>query len=307
MSGSTRTQRSTTQAVDPLAVGDLVDAVVAVWVDSDARSDQTSTRMAEIAARFARRLHALGIATVAGIDADACAGFVHAPTRTGDEPTVFTCHFRRTALRALFRTARELGLASGDPTLDLQLPPKTNLTARPLTDDEIMLCRTTSFSSHATDLRRPAAWALAEASAATSEIPLIRRCDLHPDGAVDAVTLPGNRNTRPRTVDLTDWGITIINRRLAELPEDPDTLIAYTGRARPRTVARHAAACQLIAGVLATTGLAAEPDVRPSSVRHWRARTELDAGARIEDVANLLGHRSLDQTAEAAAHRWRTP
>jgi integrase/recombinase XerC len=220
---------------------------------------------------------------------------------------VFTCHFRRTTLRAVFRTAREQGLVSGDPTIDLVLPPKSSLAARPLTDDEIMLCRTTAFSAAAHDLRRPAAWALAEATAATSEIPLIRRRDLHPDGAVDGVTLPGNRSTRPRTVELTDWGISILNRRLDELADDPDTLVAYSGRAGPRTVARHAAACQLIASVLASTGLAAEPDIRPSSVRHWRARTELDSGARIEAVANLLGHRSLDQTAEATAHHWRTP
>jgi integrase/recombinase XerC len=308
-----RTKRSDTIATadvagrSAMAVGDLVDAVLQSWTEVDARSDQTITRMGELAVRFSRRLRATGVETVADIDAAVCAGFIHAPTRTGDVPTVFTRHFRRTTLRAVFRSARELGIVSGDPTLDLKLPPKTNLAARPLTDDEIMLCRTTSFSAHAADLRRPAAWALAEATAATSEIPLIRRCDLHPAGAVDAVTLPGNRNTRPRTAELTDWGISIINRRLAELPADPHTLVAYTGSAGPRTVARHAAACQLIAGVLASTGLAAEPDIRPSSVRHWRARTELDAGARIEDVANLLGHRSLDQTAEATAHHWRTP
>ena len=45
--------------------------------------------------------------------------------------------------------------------------------------DEVILCR--SFSLHTlTETRQPAAWALAEATARTSEIPLIRASHVDP-------------------------------------------------------------------------------------------------------------------------------
>jgi integrase/recombinase XerC len=48
---------------------------------------------------------------------------------------------RRSTLRLLFRTARDLGLAEGDPTMDVVLPSRTNEAARLLTDLEVQRCR----------------------------------------------------------------------------------------------------------------------------------------------------------------------
>lgn len=290
-----------------MTVDDFVALVLRRWRDADQRTDQTVTRMGEIVVRFARRLRATGIDTIDRIDTDACAGFIDAPSHTGDQPANATRHFRRVTLRALFRTGRAIGVLHTDPTLDLALPPRSSLASRPLTDDEVMLCRTAAFPMRAPDLKRPTAWALAEATAATSEIPTIRRRDLRPAGDVpEAVALPGTRRLRPRTVELTDWATTILTRRLAELPEDLDTLLAYNGHAREGTVARHAAACRLIAAVLHTTGLDTEPDIRPVSIRNWRARAAFDASASIEDVATMLGHRRLDEAADAIGHEWST-
>jgi len=161
-----------------MAVDDFVSLVLRCWRDADPRTDQTVTRMGEIVVRFARRLRATGVDTVDGIGTDACAGFIDAPSRTGDQPANATRHFRRVALRALFRTGRAFGVLRADPTLDLALPPRSSRASRPLTDDEVMLCRTAAFPMRAPDLKRPTAWALAEATAATSEIPTIRRSDL---------------------------------------------------------------------------------------------------------------------------------
>lgn len=289
-----------------MTVDDFVAVVLARWRDTDPRTDQTVTRMGEIAVRFARRLHATGIDTIDGIDTAACTGFIDAPSRTGDAPSEATRHFRRVTVRALFRTGRQLGVVATDPTLDIVLPARTSLRARPLSTDEVILCRSAAFPTRASDLRRPAAWALAEATAATSEIPEVRRSDLRPvDDIPEVVSLPGTRRLRPRTVTLTDWGQRILTRRLEELPTDPDTPLAYTGHGSSRTVARHASACALVAAVLTATRLGAEPDIRPASVRHWRARSAFDDGATIEDVAHLLGHRSLDETADAIGHDWR--
>jgi integrase/recombinase XerC len=294
--------------VDPhpeMGVDDFVTVVLRHWRDADPRTDQTVTRMGEIVVRFSRRLRATGIETIDRIDAAACSGFIDAPSRTGEQPADATRHFRRVTLRALFRTGRAIGVAHVDPTLDLALPPRSSLAARPLTDDEVMLCRTAAFPVRAVDLKRPAAWALAEASAATSEIPTVRRRDLRPaSGVPEAVALAGTRRLRPRTVELTAWGVTILTRRLDELPDAPETLLAYNGHAHAGTVARHAAACRLIAAVLHSCGLGNEPDVRPASVRHWRARRAFDEGATVEEIATMLGHRRLDEAAAAIGHDW---
>ncbi|HZJ49386.1 MAG TPA: integrase, partial [Actinomycetota bacterium] len=114
-----------------------------------------------------------------------------------------TMHLRRSALRLYFCTARQLGICSGDPTLDLVLPARSSLHMRPLTDDEVALCRSFSISS-LTETRRQAAWALAEATARTSEIPHIRVRDVDLDGC--RVWLWGSTKAEPRWGRLTAWG-----------------------------------------------------------------------------------------------------
>lgn len=59
--------------------------------------------------------------------------------------------------------------------------------------------------------------------------------------------------------------------------------------------------------MLHTSGLDTEPDIRPVSVRNWRARAAFDAGARIEEIATMLGYRRLDEAAEAIGHDWTDP
>jgi site-specific recombinase XerD len=83
---------------------------------------------------------------------------------TAAEPAVATMHFRRSAVRLLFRLARQSGLEFGDPALDVQLPPRPHRQVRPLTDGEIVVCRGASLHTLA-ETRLPAAWALAKATA----------------------------------------------------------------------------------------------------------------------------------------------
>ena len=67
-----------------------------------------------------------------------------------------------------------------DPTLDLVLPARSSLAARPLADDEIALGRSFSVKTLG-ETRQPAAWALAEATARTSELSAIRIRDVDLD------------------------------------------------------------------------------------------------------------------------------
>jgi site-specific recombinase XerC len=270
-------------------------------------ADQSVQRMAEIVARFTIYVEkGHGLRSVTEIAGDHVEGFVFAPSRSGSRrgrprPSVATMHLRRSALRLYFRTVRQLGLCTGDPTLDLVLPARSSRHMRPLTDDELVLCRSYSVSS-LTETRRPAAWALAEATARTSEIPHIRVRDL--DLEEDKVWLWGSTKAEPRWGRLTEWGCRQLARRIDRVKsKKPDALLVYGG-AHDDKVAQ-ISSCIAITDVLRITGLAKEPDVRPHSVVAWAGRRVLSETSHIEAVAKALGARSLDRAASLIGWEWR--
>jgi len=172
---------------------------------------------------------------------------------------------------------------------------------RALTQDEVALCRSFSVSS-LTETRRPAAWALAEATARTSEIPHIRVRDIDVDEG--RVWLWGSTKAEPRWGRLTEWGCRQLARRVERVEsKDPDALLVYGG-ARDDKVAQ-ISSCIAITDVLRMTGLAKEPDVRPHSVVAWAGRRVLSETSHIEAVAKALGARSLDRAASLIAWEWR--
>jgi len=279
-----------------------VNDVIATWETDDDRTRQTTLRMGEIANRFARRAITVGIHDISGVTPEVCEEFIHAPSRTGDRPSVGTTHFRRVTIRAVFRTLRSQQPSLGDPTLDIELPPRGDRATRPLTTDEIILCRTGCYPPRSTDTRRAAAWALAEATAVTSEIPRIRPGHLDHLSQPGIVTLPGGRRTDSRVVALTSWGAAVLGRRITEI--EGNEILAYDGDSK-LPEGRQAAMCRHIERTFHAVGLDTDRSVRPSSVRLWRAQLEFERGLRIEDVARLLGNRSLDRTALMIGYDWK--
>jgi integrase len=287
-----------------------VELALQAWEDGTEFSDQTLLRSEETMRRFARRLEAQGVTSAAAILPVHCQGFIDARTRQGQPPALTTQHARRVALRMLFRTWRDLGLDVTDPTLDLRLPPRTTQAARPLSDAEITLGRVAARLGLAgsASLQRATAWALAEATAVTSEISTVRACDLDDPTNPRYVHLPGTRRADPRLGELTDWGAAVIQRQARLLHErglPPSTLLTYRGAMKPGQQAAQASVCNAISAVLAAAGLSTEPDVRPGSVRNWAGRRLYDQGMPLERVATRLGHRSLDATAEDIGLEWR--
>ena len=146
------------------------------------------------------------------------AAFVAAATTGGSAPELATQHARRTSVRTFYRTLRELGIQAGDPTMDLRLPPRGVLAARPLTDDEVALGRVSSqVGPGARSQMQAVAWALAEASAVSSEITAITIADLDDSESPCRVVLPGTRHHDPRQGQLTGWGAGVLARRVAAL------------------------------------------------------------------------------------------
>lgn len=287
-------------------------AIAARWWDRErTHSEQSLVRMTETVTRFAGRLAAQGVGSFTQATPALAAGFVLAPVADGSLPEVNTQHARRTAVRVLYRALRANGLDVGDPTLDLVLAPRGGRVARPLTSDEVTLCRASALASlRANAAMRATAWALGEAGAVSGEITAVRVADLDDTREPHWVALAGTARVRPRRVEVTEWGSLILARRALQLASrdlGPDALLAYGGAAPVGGAKAQASVCNALRSVLDSAGLASEPDVRPASLRHWAGRSAYDAGASIEQVANTLGHRSLDATAEDIALDWWAP
>lgn len=287
-----------------------VNAALLLWQSEGEFSEQTLMRTTETVRRFAARLAATRVRRAEDITTADCAAFIDAMTKHGTVPELTTRHARRVAIRMLFRTWRDLQYDVGDPTMDLELPPRTGRAARPLTDAEVVLCRAATRLGMAgsASLQRAVVWALAEATAITSEISAVRICDV--DDAADPrwVELPGTRRTDARVGELTDWGATIVRRHLEHLTAQgakATTLLTYRGKGIPGQATAQAAVSNVVAAVLDSAGLSDQPDVRPGSVRNWAGRRLYDQGMPLERVARRMGARTLDTCAEDIALEWR--
>ena len=294
--------RSTQQSPGPSST---VTALVVfdAWRSDCSLSPQTKERMVDVAERFLRFAErAYGSEDLDDVTAAVAAAFIKAHGRRG-APSPATQHLRRSAIRLLFRTARQLGVADGDPTLDIVLPARSRLRARPLDDAEVALCR--SFSRHTlTETRLPAVWALSEATARTAELPHLRIGDVDLDRG--RVWISGSPRCEPRWGHLTDWGAEHLQRHIERLGATSlDVRLTYSGRGDPTSA--QASSCIAVAKVLTLAGLGSEPDVRPISIVAWAGLQVLESSGRIEDVAHALGVRSLDRAAGLIGWDWTDP
>jgi integrase/recombinase XerC len=299
-------------ATDTLeALLERIDQVKVAWVASGEFSPQTLARAGEMADRFARRIHRQGLTDLTQVTAFHCQGFIDAATTAGPAPELTTRHARRTALRMIFRTLRDEGVDVGDPTMDLRLPPRSATTARPLTDAEITLGRASTRlgTAGSATLQRATVWALAEATAMTSEISTVRIEDVDDAQHPGWIRLPGTRHLAPRMGELSDWGARILTRQLRVLRDanaPKTTLLTYRGHGVPGQDKAQSATCNALGAVLDLAGLSDEPDVRPVSVRNWAGRALYEAGMPLERVATRMGYGSLDAAAAAIALDWRS-
>src|SRR6476619_2107907 len=99
-----------------LDLAELADQVRDAWEMSGDFTAQTLARSGETIVRFARRQRAQGTPELTQVTPHACRTFVASHHSGGTAPELTTMHARRTALRMFFRTLRELGHDTGDPT-----------------------------------------------------------------------------------------------------------------------------------------------------------------------------------------------
>jgi len=271
-------------------------------LEADGRlSPESHPRVLGLVDRFGAFLQrAYRVDCLGDVTLEQARAFVTSSSADGRRPSVATMRLRRSTLRFLFRTARELGLVAGDPTVDLALPSRTNEAARPLTDLEVQRCRRAALED-LTSTRLAVPWALGEATARTAEIPHLRVGDL--DLGVGRVWIHGSSNTEARWGSLTPWGVAQLERHLRDHPPArDDASLTYRGSVNPES--RRAHSSQAIRETLRRAGLTTDPYVRPASLASWAGRQVLSATGRIDRAARALGIRSLDGAAQLIGWDW---
>lgn len=285
----------------------LVDELhqIACCLDGAGRlSSESRPRVLGLGERFcAFAARAYSVASLAEVTSEQARAFVMASSADGRPASVATMRLRRSTLRLLFRTARELGLVAGDPTVDLVLPPRTNEAARALTDLEVQQCRRVALED-LTSTRLVVPWALGEATARTAEIPHLVVGDL--DLARGRVWIHGSTNTKPRWGALTSWGVRQLERHLREHGLT-DKRVSLTFRGTDNLESRRAHSSQAIRETMQRAGLTVDKSVRPQSLAAWAGRGVLTETGRIELAAQALGMRSLDGTAWFVGWEWAAP
>lgn len=254
-------------------------------------------RVGDLIRGFINYLAASGVESSGDITEAHVSAFVRSLTRSKTEPSVATMHLRRAALRIFFREAKALGLVSVDLTADVPLPPRSYRGLRPLTDEEIDTCRSFAEGMKG-EARYATGWALAEASARVAELAAIRAGDL--DLEAGRVWIGGSSSTGARWSTLTDWGMDQLRRVVVSRPESAEA----GSLLMPGTTSR-ASVHEFVASTLRQAGLANTSGVRPNSIPAWRGARELANGASIDEVAALLGMRSLDRAAAFIGFDWR--
>lgn len=276
------------------ALGDLV---VSHLAELDAMAPVSLIRVADLIRGFANYLAASGVESASDISEANASAFVRSLTRSKTEPSLATMHLRRTALRIFFREAKAMGILSVDPTTSITLPPRSYGELRPLTDGEIDRCR--SFAEHTEgETRYPIAWALAEATARVPELGAVKPQDV--DLEEGRVWIAGSSYTEARWSELTDWGADQLRRFLLSRSKPPSDHSLLMPR-KPSRASVH----EFVASTLRQAGIAKAPGIRPNSIPAWRGVKELADGASIDEVAVLLGMRSLDRAATFIGFDWR--
>jgi integrase len=267
-------------------------------------SDQSQPRVLGLIARFSAFVQrAYGLERLDEVSAHHVEAFVRSSTvRDGASPSVATMRLRRSALRLFFRTARGLALITGDPTVDVVLPSRTNRAARPLTDDEVQRCRRASLHD-LTSTRLSVPWALGEATARTAEIPRLTVSDV--DLGNSRVWIHGSHNTEPRWAGLTRWGLSQVARRVRELGSNPDPTTPLAQGGSGNAESRRSYSSQALRETLTRAELADKAGVSPASLTGWAGVQVLTRTGHIDAVARALGVRTLDAAARAIHWNWR--
>lgn len=291
--------------------------VVRAWnghVQAGTLRPQTAESYISTIERLIRYAAALDLNQLDDITDQVGQTFIDAPghNRQGQLVTVpadSTRRLRKSAVDALFAEARQLGLTTKAPLLDLPSIPRSAChPAGVLTDQDIDVLRFHSErgmpqTRHATVL------GLLLSGLHTSEIGYTSPTDL--DLSHTRVWACGAARITARYCSLDDeWTRNVLRLRAGFVRDrtGQDSLHTLATTADAPAYRRQASVCTAFGEIVRASGT--KPGGRsatPRDVTSWLAAKTLNESGQIADVALRLGLSSLDGAARLADYQWRTP
>ncbi len=300
--------------VESVSLANGLAEVAAAWAERRAaggltpRTEQLYVRHLETFARFAT---ASGVTSLADLTPGLCRAWVAAPVsavspgsraRAGQPVAAQTRRGRQGALRAAARIWVDRGWV--DPALvpaDVITPDRSPGPIPPLTPSEVARLRVAGRLSTA-DTVSPAAVELALAGAAQADIAAALVADFDPRAAT--LRLAGRGQSRPRVVALEPAAVATLDQRVDALRRaaarkrvEFDTGTAPLAMGQPLDRYQPQSLAPAVAHTLHRALRAAGIDragVRAGSLQSYAANRRYALTGRVEDVADVLGLRSLD-------------
>jgi len=216
-------------------------------------------------------------------------------------PGLSVRHLRSCAVRALYRSARFLGLATARPSY---VPGNNEITrsGRPLNEIEAELLRHAVGSEPAS--RVPAAVALALSGAGTGDIGSVQVRDV--DLVDGTIFLRGGTRTQARKVAIPgEWEYRTLEMRVKRMgrrrtSSEVGLIVNKSGS----EASRQAGAAIALTEATERAGLRNDGDVKPASLQRWAATVAFEVSGNIADAAALLGTTSLDTASNAIGWEW---
>jgi integrase/recombinase XerC len=286
------------------AVLEVVEAVWASDVDTGDMSDQTFDRYLALVGQFTGFAQANGITTLDGsLQVYEAWLLAWGRDRSGHPcpPGLSVRHLRSCAVRALFHTARTLGLTTLTPAYQSRELGAAARKGRSLNEAEADILRSVATTYQHTRLATAAAVGLAGGGSAD----IASMGPEHVDLDEGTLRLPGGRQVAARTVAIPgQWEYEVLATRLADLREaggpGSGLVVSRTGDAQ----SRQAGAAIALGEILQAAGLRSDPDIKPASIQRWAATVAFESGGGISAAARLLGVSSLDTAAAAIGWDW---
>lgn len=238
---------------------------------------------------------------LADFNAPVCRRFLYYLSGKGLRPRSIRSYFH--PLKGFGEFLIRNGVLTDNPAKTVTLPKKDAALRKTITDEEIALlldaCR-----RH----RSPRRVALCRAVLCVLVYGALRRSELC-DLRLEDVTLPDPKDKKSKGSLLVRCGKGSKSRRIY-LPDEALAALKEWLALRPLHCKHrylfvydvnrrlgHTSLQMLVEDLKFAAGLAGHDNIKPHSIRHWRATDLLRSGANIRDVQAFLGHSSLTVTA----------
>lgn len=214
-------------------------------------------------------------------------GFTYGRGASGREPSPSTVTIRLAAIRGLYDFARRMQLVERNPAEDIRRPKARPATPKGLSPDQLRALLAAIPDSVAGHRDRAIVLVMVFTGLRRAEVMSFTAGSLLDGGRLFRVRVKGGAERKrelptPALAAIRQW-LEAGGHELEQLPPGR-RLFPITTQAFYRNLERYGKAAGL-------------GHVTPHTLRHSAAKLRRDAGATIEDVQALLGHRSIATTA----------